>query len=630
MVTCPLALDSASMPLTRIRHAATPVARRAPLTGFFASALASHRLFVADCSVFRKFLRLVYRAFASALLLISLGSGAHAASQTPREGYRGMVVTSQIDAARAGQSILARGGNAIDAAVATAFALSVTQPFSSGLGGGAFLLIRTAEGEIIALDARETAPAKAHRDMYIEEGVPERASVVGPLAVATPGLVLGLVQALERHGTLPLATVMEPAIALAENGFEIGPYHKKMVARMRKYLVPSRFPETARIQFNDDGPVEIGWRLVQKDLANTLRAIAEHGPEVFYTGAIAHAIVEHVQGQGGILSLDDFAGYKSVVRKAVSGSYRGVEVHSYPPPSSGGVVLLEILNILEGFDLAAMGAGSSASLHVTGEAMKLAFADRAAYMGDADFVDVPVEALISKDYGDKQRARINPPWFRRWPSRWFDGETVLKAEGPGLPQNDSGTAHLSVVDAAGNAVAITKTINTPFGSGITVPGTGVVLNNEMDDFAVAPDTPNAYGLVDTTGANAIQPGKRPLSSMTPTILVKDGKPLMVTGSPGGPRIITTTLLTILNVIDYDMNVQEAVAAPRFHHQWIPDKLFLEPEFSADVVKALEARGHTVSQSTRRWSSAQAIWINQETGRITGGSDPRADGQAIPY
>ncbi|MCH7599051.1 MAG: gamma-glutamyltransferase [Myxococcales bacterium] len=569
-------------------------------------------------------------ATTSILLLVLLQPHAFAASSTPREGYRGMVVTSQSNAARAGRSILAQGGNAIDAAVATAFALSVTQPFSSGLGGGAFLLIRTAAGETIAIDARETAPAKAHRDMYIEEGVPEDASTVGPLAVATPGLLRGLALALESYGTMPLATVMQPAIELAANGFEIGPYHAKKIEWMREHLSAADFPETVRIQFNNGAPVKIGWRLVQKDLAKTLRTIAKQGPDVFYTGAIATAIANHVQGKGGILTLADLAGYKPVLREAVSGSYRGVEIHSYPPPSSGGVVLLEILNILEGYDLAALGSGSSASIHLIGESMKLAFADRAAYMGDSDFIDVPVEALISKEYGDKQRARINPPWFKRSPDTWFNGKSVLNAEGPGLPQNDSGTAHLSVVDAAGNAVAITKTINTLFGSGITVPGTGVILNNEMDDFAVAPDTPNAYGLVDTTGANAIEPFKRPLSSMSPTILVKNGKPFMITGSPGGPRIITTTLLTILNIIDYDMNVQEAVAAPRFHHQWIPDKLYLEPEFSADVIEALEARGHNVTQTDRRWSSAQAIVIDPATGRMTGGSDPRADGQAVPY
>jgi gamma-glutamyltranspeptidase/glutathione hydrolase len=496
------------------------------------------------------------------------------------------------------------------------------------------LLIRTAAGEIIALDARETAPAAARRDMYIEDGVPARASLRGPLAVATPGLLRGLALALEGWGTLPLATVLRPAIELAESGFEIGPYHAAMVARMRGSISAERFGETVRIQFNRGAAVGVGWRLVQKDLAQTLRAIALDGPDVFYTGPIGQAIARHLQARGGILSFEDLAGYRPVLREAVSGSYRGVEVHSYPPPSSGGVVLLEILNILEGFDLAEQGAGSSASLHLIAEAMKLAFADRAAYLGDSDFVDVPVEQLISKDYAAKQRERLNPPWFKRWPLRWFSGNSVLTVSGPGLPQNDSGTAHLSVVDAAGTAVAITQTINTPFGSGITVPGTGVVLNNEMDDFAVAPGTPNAYGLVDTTGANAIEPFKRPLSSMTPTILVKNGRPMMVTGSPGGPRIISTTLLTILNVIDYGMNVQQAVAAPRFHHQWIPDTLYLEPEFSADVIDALEARGHEVDVSGRRWSSAQSIVIevdaDGEGSLLTGGSDPRSDGAAVPY
>jgi len=403
-----------------------------------------------------------------------------------------------------------------------------------------------------------------------------------------------------------------------------------MVSRMRKYLSAERFPETARIQFNDGVEVSVGWRLVQEDLANTMRIIATQGPESFYTGPVGKEIAREIKRLGGILTFEDLAAYEPVLREAVTGTYRGVEVFSYPPPSSGGVVLLEVLNILEGFDLASRGAGSSASLHLIGEAMKLAFADRAAYMGDSDFVDVPVARLVSKEYADAQRARLNPPWFKRPPGQWFKKESALTVEGPGLPNDDSGTAHLSVVDAAGNAVAITKTINTPFGSGITVPGTGVILNNEMDDFSIAPDTPNAYGLVDTRGANAVEPLKRPLSSMTPTILVKDGKPMMVTGSPGGPRIITTTLLTILNVIDYGMNIQEAVAAPRFHHQWVPNKLFLEPEFPTDVVDALEERGHEVDVSGRRWSSAQSIIIDPDSGLMTGGSDPRADGAAVPY
>jgi gamma-glutamyltranspeptidase/glutathione hydrolase len=601
----------------------------AHLTSSLTSPL-SHRQGLLNFSVYRVFAPVTRGLFVAILSALLLAPYVQAASKTPQQSQRGMVVTSQVDAANAGREMLAKGGNAVDAAVATAFALSVTQPFSSGLGGGAFVLIRTADGETIAIDARETAPAKAHRDMYIEEGVPKFASRSGALAVATPGLVQGLALALDRWGTLPLATVIAPAIKLAKDGFEIGPYHARMVSRMRKYLDAERFPETARIQFNGGGAVEVGWRLVQKDLAKTMKAIAKKGPKAMYSGSIGKAIASEVAKRGGILTLEDLKAYKPVLREAVSGNYRGLEIHSYPPPSSGGVVLLEVLNILEGYDLAQHGAGSSASVHLIGEAMKLAFADRAAYMGDADFVDVPVAKLISKQYAKKQRARINAPNADRALGTGFDKEMAITVEGPGLPNNDSGTAHLSVVDGAGNAVSITKTINTPFGSGITVPGTGVILNNEMDDFAVAPDTPNAYGLVDTRGSNAIEPLKRPLSSMTPTIVVKDGKPMMVSGSPGGPRIITTTLLTILNVVDFGMNVQEAVAAPRFHHQWIPDKLFLEPEFSKDVVRALEARGHTVDISGRRWSSAQSIVIDPETGLITGGSDPRADGEAVPY
>jgi len=265
-----------------------------------------------------------------------------------------------------------------------------------------------------------------------------------------------------------------------------------------------------------------------------------------------------------------------------------------------------------------------------GETMKLAFADRAAYLGDPDYVEVPVATLISKDYAAQQRARINPAWYRRAPWNWGRGETVIEVRGPGLPANDSGTTHLSVTDEYGNAVAITQTINTPYGSGITVPGTGILLNNEMDDFAVAPDTPNAYGLVDTTGANAIAPGKRPLSSMTPTIVVKDGKTFMVSGSPGGPRIISTTLLTLLNVIDYDMDVQAAVSAPRIHHQWQPNTLYVEPEVTVDVIEGLRKRGHPVEVAPHDWSSAQSIVIDAQTGWHTGGSDPRGDGLAAGY
>jgi len=528
-----------------------------------------------------------------------------------------MVVSSQEGASRAGLAMLEAGGNAVDAAVAVAFAVGVTQPFSAGIGGGGFLLIRLADGRVVALDARETAPAAAHRDMYVAEGVAEWASVRGPLAVAVPGLVAGLVMALEQYGSMPLAQVMAPAIALAEEGYAINPYQVRMIEYMRTRFDPEHFPETTRIQFPPAGErAKPGWRLVQKDLAETLRAIAKTKGESFYRGAAAKQMAAAVKDAGGLLTEDDLARYRPKLREPVQGSYRGIEVYSYPPPSSGGVVLIEMLNILEGFELTPAGRGGSVAMHKIAETMKLAFADRAAYLGDPDFVDVPTQQLLSKERATLQRALI--------------GEKALALKGPGFPVDDAGTTHLSVTDGSGNAVALTMTINTPYGSGITVPGTGVLLNNEMDDFAKAVGVANAYGLVDTKGANAIEPGKRPLSSMTPTILLKDGRPFMVTGSPGGPRIISTTLLTILNVVDFGLNVQEAVAAPRFHHQWLPDKLLVEPATPQDVVEALRARGHAVEVQSREWSAAEAIVVDPETGWHLGASDPRRGGRALGY
>ncbi len=550
------------------------------------------------------------------------------AAREPATGTHGMVVASQPDAAAAGLSMLAAGGNAVDAAVATAFAISVTQPFSAGLGGGAFLLLREADGEVVAIDARETAPGSADRDMYVRPGVPHDASVKGALAVATPGFVRGMALALERYGTLPLRDVIAPAIRLADEGFEIGAYHARMLERMRSLGLPKFFPETGRIQFPRAGVAAApGWRLRQKDLALSLRTLAEKGTEDFYVGGIAERIVAEVAARGGLLSAADLAGYQPKLRPALRGSYRGVEVISFPPPSSGGGVLIQILNILEGFDLAAMGATSPASAHRMVESMKLAFADRAFWYGDPDFVEVPLAQLTAKSYAQELREKINPPWYRTSPGRWGESDRALEVKGPGLPANDSGTLHLSVTDAAGNAVALTMTINTPFGSGITVPGTGIILNNEMDDFSKADGEPNVYGLVDERGANAVAAGKRPLSSMTPTILLKGGELFMVTGSPGGPRIISTTLHTIVNVVDFGMDVQQAVAAPRFHHQWIPRKVSAEPKLDPALVEGLRDRGHEVEVSKRTWSNAQAIVVDPETGLHTGGSDPRGDGAA---
>ena len=549
----------------------------------------------------------------------------------PASGTHGMVVASQADAAAAGVDTLRAGGNAVDAAVATAFAISVTQPFSAGLGGGAFVLLRAADGEVTAVDARETAPAAADRDMYVRPGVAHDASLKGALAVATPGFVRGMALVLERYGTLPLAEVLAPAIRLADEGFEIGPYHAKMLEIMRARGLPKFFPETGRIQFPRAGVAAApGWRLRQKDLAVTLRTLAEKGTEDFYTGGIAERIVAEVTERGGLVTAEDLAGYRPKLRPAVVGSYRGLEVISFPPPSSGGAVLIEILNILEGFDLAAMGPASPAFAHRMVEAMKIGFADRAFWYGDPDFVDVPLARLTAKSHAERMRAKINPPWYKTSPLQWDQNDRALELEGPGLPLDDSGTLHFSVTDAAGNAVALTMTINTPFGSGITVAGTGIVLNNEMDDFSKALGKPNVYGLVDERGANAVAPGKRPLSSMTPSILLKDGELFMVTGSPGGPRIISTTLHTIVNVVDFGMDVQAAVAAPRFHHQWIPNEVSAEPKVDDAIVRGLRERGHEVEVSKRTWSNAQAIVVDPATGRHLGGSDPRGDGAAVGF
>jgi gamma-glutamyltranspeptidase/glutathione hydrolase len=559
---------------------------------------------------------LVFGLVVCSLIAALWGVSASAAPGAPEMGRKGMVVSTHHEAAQAGARILREGGNAIDAAVATAFAVGVAQPFSAGVGGGMFALVRLEGGEIKALDARETAPFAATPTMYTEPGVAKRASVHGPLAVAVPSFVPGVIELLEKHGTMPLARVLAPAIELAESGVRMGRYHARLAGFMRGRLSEDRFPETWRIQF---APFESknmqGERLVQSDLGKSLRLLARRGQSVFRDGAVGRAIVAEVQRRGGLLTLEDLRDYQPRWRKPVIGEYRGLRVASFPPPSSGGAVLIEALNILEGFDLAALRPGGAPAIHLVSEAMKLAFADRAAYMGDSDFVDVPIDRLVSKSYAETQRARI-------------DIEVATSIAGPGAIPDDAGTTHLSVTDADGRAVALTMTINTPFGSGITVPGTGVVLNNEMDDFAIAKGTPNSYGLIDTRGANLIAAGKRPLSSMTPTILDRDGRLFMVSGSPGGPRIISTTLLTVLNVVDWKMDPEAAAAAPRFHHQWDPNRLRVEPETADEVIASLEARGHEVERSSRRWSAAEVIVIDAATGHHLGGSDPRTDGAAV--
>ena len=563
-------------------------------------------------------------------LIVAFGaSDAGAAAPAPASAAHGMVATAEEHATRAGVEMLASGGNAIDAAVAAAFVLGVTEPYHSGIGGGGFVLIHLANGQDIALDARETAPAAATRDMFVQKGVPQDASRLGPLAIATPGLVAGLTEALARWGTKSLPDAMAPAIRLATEGFAISPRHARILESVRATGFAQRFPETARIQLPPpDRPITPGWRLVQAELADSLKTIAREGPDAFYRGTIAKGIAAEMERRGGILTAHDLDVYRTKLREPVRGSYRGLEVVSFPPPSSGGIALIETLNVLEGFDIAARGAGSSSSIHVIAEAMKLAFADRATWLGDSDFVNVPARGLVSKDYAATLRARINPPWWRRAPWHWLSGERAIHVTGPGEPPRDAGTTHISVTDSFGNAVSLTQTINLIFGSGITVAHTGIILNDEMDDFSIAPDVPNAFGLVDVRGANAVAPDKRPLSSMTPTIVLRGGTPYLVSGSPGGPRIISTTLLTILNIVDYGMNPEEAVSAPRFHHQWVPDTLTVERAVPRDVIEGLERRGHTVEVSPRDWSSAQTIVIDPATGLHLGGSDPRSDGLAL--
>ncbi len=566
-----------------------------------------------------------------------------AAAPAPAVARSGMVVSAQADATRAGVAILEAGGNAVDAAVAVSFALGVTEPYHSGIGGGGLFLIRLADGRLLALDARETAPAAATRDMFVASGVAKNASREGALAVAVPGQVAGLAEALACCGTKSLAEVLAPAIRLAEEGFSIGWRHAQVLQLLRTEGFAARFPETARIQLPPDGDsIAVGWRLRQPELARTLRLLAAGGPRAFYEGEIADAIVAEVQRRGGLITRDDLARYRTKLRDPVRGVYRGLEVVSFPPPSSGGVALIEALHILEGFDLAARGAGSSASLHLLAEAMKLAFADRAAYLGDPDFVRVPVAELTSKRYAATLRARINPPWWQRPPWTWGEAERAIRIAGPGLgdsplvlmpespaepvPVPAGSTTHISVSDAAGNAVALTQTVNLLFGSGLTAAG--IVLNNEMDDFSMAPNLPNAFGLIDTTGVNAVAPGKRPLSSMTPTVVLDAGRPYLVTGSPGGARIISSVLQTIVNVVDYGMDISQAVAFPRAHAQWRPEPVVLEPAIPEDVREGLRRRGHAVEISPRNWSSVQSIVIDWQAGLHTGGTDPRSDGLAL--
>jgi gamma-glutamyltranspeptidase/glutathione hydrolase len=539
-------------------------------------------------------------------LYLGAGSPAFAASFEPAWGRDGMVVTSVSPAAPVGQAVLERGGNAFDAAVASAFAAAVAHPFSSGLGGGLFAVVHDAKsGETVALDARETAPSAASAEFYRERPEAIRS---GAYSVGVPGFVQAIWGMHQRYGSLPWAELIEPAIDLAENGVTVSTWHHRMVGNVAEGL--EAFPETRRIQTLDGASPPLGWKLKQPDLASTLRLVQTKGEKALAVGEMARRIE---QATGGAVTELDLARYQVKWREPVRGEYRGYQLAAMPPPSSGGVLLIEMLNVLQRYDLAGLGKDSGDYVHLVGSVMKLAFADRARHLGDPDFSDIPVERLISMAHADDLARRLRP-----------DGQPVVPAN-LAAPPDDSGTTHISVLDRHGNAVSLTQSINTLFGSKITVPGTGIVLNNHMDDFSIDAATPNAWDAVGAD-ANAIAPGKRPLSSMTPTLVFRDGRPLMAVGSPMGTMIISAVLHTLLNTIDFDFDAARAVMAPRFHHQWQPDTLFLEPEFPREVRSRLEQLGYVLAERPMIGAAQFAVY-DAESCYFRGGADGRRDSAA---
>lgn len=556
-----------------------------------------------------------------ALLVFCVGlimqSGAWAAAYPPdKDRTTGMVKSSHVLADTIGKRILDEGGNAFDAAVAVGYALAVVHPAAGNIGGGGFAVVFTADNKSAVLDFREKAPLKATRDMYLDKDgnvVPE-STTIGYLAAGVPGTVAGMSALLEKYGTRKLADLMAPAIELAEKGYRVNARQELSFAEFAPYF--SRFESSRKYFLKPDGsPYKEGELLVQKDLAKTLRAIADNGPDVFYKGAVADLIAADMKKNKGIITKEDLAKYSTVWREPVKGTYRGHDIISMSPPSSGGAHILQMLNVMEHADIRGMGFGSSDAIHLMAEAMRYAYADRSEYMGDPDFVKIPLEKLISKEYGKQIYDKIVKNKNRAVPS------SEVK---PGLPiPEGNNTTHYSVVDKAGNAVAITYTINYSYGSCAAVAGAGFLLNNEMDDFSAKAGVPNIYGLIGND-ANSIAPEKRPLSSMSPTIVVKDGKLLMVVGSPGGARIITTVLQVITNVLDHGMNISEAVMAPRFHMQWLPDELRTEKYgVIKDVIKRLEEMGYTIAEKAPM-GDVNAIVVDHATGVIYGCNDPRAE------
>ena len=537
----------------------------------------------------------------------------------PVYGKNGMVASEQGLATQVGLDILKQGGNAIDAAVAVGFALAVVLPNAGNIGGGGFMVLHDDKtGKDVAIDFREIAPAKASRDMYLDSqgNVIDGKSLFTHDASGVPGTVAGMEYALKKWGTMPLSKVLEPAIKLADKGFIVSDVLAKTLKEEKSTL--GKWSASKAIFFKNGEPMKSGDLLVQKDLAKSLRLIAKQGAKAFYQGEIATKIAKEMQSQGSTMTLGDLKAYKVVERQPIIGDYRGYKVVTMPPPSSGGVHLIEILNMLEHYPIKEDGVNSAKNIHHMAESMKLAYADRSEYLGDPDFVKIPVTGLTSKAYANERVKTIDDNKARL--------SSTIK---PGKPQpyESDQTTHYSVMDKAGNAVAVTYTLNLNFGSGIVAEGTGILLNNEMDDFSVKPGVPNAFGLVGGA-ANAIEAKKRPLSSMTPTIVMKNNKPWLVTGSPGGARIITTVLQSVVNTIDHEMNPAEAIITPRVHHQWLPDELRVEEGISPDTIKLLQDKGHKV---VTKAPMGRIQIIQADDSGFYGYSDPRnPDGKTLGF
>ena len=562
-------------------------------------------------------------------LLAGFATRVAAAPLRPVHAPHAMVASVHELASHAGVEMMQAGGNAVDAAVATGFALAVVYPQAGNLGGGGFLLLRKANGEVHFIDFREKAPAAATENMYLDAqgNVIESASLVGYKAIGVPGSVAGLVYAEKKYGKLTLEKVMARAIHLARDGFALAWED----AEDLKDDDLAKFPASKRIFQRDGKYFQAGEILKQPELARTLERIAKN-PDDFYHGALARELAAAIAKGGGLITAADLAQYEVKEREAIRGTYRGYDIISAPPPSSGGTALVEILNILEGYDLAKLGNRSAQSIHLTVEAFRRAFYDRAEFLGDPDFANIPVPQLIDKRYAEAWRESIDPNHASvstdlKRPKVFNELERVARLQ-PAAIREPRNTTHFSVVDPEGNAVAVTTTLNDSFGSRVTAEGLGFLLNDEMDDFAAKQGVPNAYGLIQGP-ANTIGPSKRPLSAMTPTIVLKDGKLFLVLGSPGGPTIITTVANILIGVVDFGMDIQESVNAPRLHHQWLPDAIEVEDRLSPDTMNVLRSKGHTLKVE-HLWGDGECIMVDPKTGERLGASDGRNNGKAVGY